>query len=133
MSDVRGYPRTAMERLLRPRSVAIVGASPTPGAFGANVLANLEQAGFNGELYLVNPKRTNISGRPCLASVDDLPEGVDCAVLAIPRASVMEAVLAATRRKVGVSSSSPRDLLKLVSKAGLNRNGWVRLRAKMAW
>jgi len=90
-----------MERLLRPRSVAIVGASPTPGAFGANVLANLEQAGFNGELYLVNPKRNNISGRPCVASVDDLPEGVDCAVLAIPQASVMEAVLAGARRKVG--------------------------------
>ena len=101
MSDVLERARTAMERLLRPRSVAIVGASPTPGAFGANVLANLEQAGFNGELYLVNPKRNKISGRPCVASVDDLPEGVDCAVLAIPRASVMEAVLAGARRKVG--------------------------------
>jgi len=90
-----------MDRLLRPRSVAIVGASPTPGAFGASVLANLEQAGFNGELHLVNPKRNEICGRPCVASVDDLPEGVDCAVLAIPRASVMEAVLAGARRKVG--------------------------------
>ena len=101
MSDTQGHARTAMERLLRPRSVAIVGASPTPGAFGANVLANLEQAGFNGELYPVNPKRNEISGRPCVASVDDLPEGVDCAVLAIPRASVMAAVLACARRKVG--------------------------------
>lgn len=90
-----------MERLLRPRSIAIVGASPTPGAFGASVLANLKQAGFSGELYLVNPRRNIISGSPCLASVDDLPEGVDCAVLAIPRASVMEAVLACARRKVG--------------------------------
>jgi acetate---CoA ligase (ADP-forming) len=101
MSDVLGHAKTAMERLLRPRSVAIVGASPTPGAFGGSVLANLEQAGFNGELYLVNPRRNIISGRPCLAYVDDLPEGVDCAVLAIPRASVMEAVLACARRKAG--------------------------------
>jgi acyl-CoA synthetase (NDP forming) len=92
---------TPMERLLRPRSVAIVGASPTPGAFGAGVMANLENAGYSGELYLINPKRNNIGGRPCLASVDDLPEGVDCAVLAIPRASVMETVLACARRKVG--------------------------------
>jgi acyl-CoA synthetase (NDP forming) len=90
-----------MERLLRPRSVAIVGASPTPGAFGAGVLANLEHAGFTGELYLINPKRNNIGGRPCIASVDDLPEGVDCAVLAIPRAAVMETVLACARRRVG--------------------------------
>lgn len=90
-----------MERLLRPRSVAIVGASPTPGAFGAGVLANLEHAGFTGELYLINPKRNNIGGRPCIASVDEMPEGVDCAVLAIPRAAVMETVLACARRKVG--------------------------------
>jgi acyl-CoA synthetase (NDP forming) len=92
---------TPMERLLRPRSVAIVGASPTPGAFGASILANLENARYSGELYLINPKRNNIGGRPCLASVDDLPEGVDCAVLAIPRAAVMETVLACARRKVG--------------------------------
>jgi acyl-CoA synthetase (NDP forming) len=90
-----------MERLLRPRSVAIVGASPTPGAFGAGVLANLEHAGFTGGLYLINPKRNNIGGRPCIASVDDLPEGVDCAVLAIPRAAVVETVLACARRRVG--------------------------------
>lgn len=101
MSNVQGHYRTGMERLLRPRSVAIVGASPTPGAFGASVLANLELAGFNGELHLVNPKRNAIGGRPCVASVDDLPVGVDCAVLAIPRASVMEAVLACARRQVG--------------------------------
>ena len=90
-----------MDRLLRPRSVAIVGASPTPGSFGASILSNLDNAGYNGTLYLINPKRAEIGGRPCVASVDDLPESVDCAVLAIPRASVVETVLACARRKVG--------------------------------
>ncbi len=90
-----------MDRLLRPRSVAIVGASPTPGSFGASILANLENADYKGELYLINPKRAEIGGRPCVASVDDLPEGVDCAVLAIPRVAVMETVMACARRKVG--------------------------------
>jgi acyl-CoA synthetase (NDP forming) len=93
--------RTAIERLLRPRSVAIVGASPTPGSFGASVLANLDNAAYSGELYLINPRRDSIAGRPCIASVDQLPEGVDCAVLAIPRASVVETVQACARRKVG--------------------------------
>lgn len=88
-------------RLLRPRSVAIIGASPTPGALGESVLRNLEQANFRGELHLVNPKRKEIRGRACAASIDDLPEGVDCAVLAIPRAAVLDAVTACARRRFG--------------------------------
>ncbi len=94
-------PRTPIDRLLRPRSVAIVGASPTPSSFGASVLANLENAGFRGDLHLINPNRSEIHGRPCLRSIDDLPLGVDCAVLAIPRASVLESVAACGRRGVG--------------------------------
>src|SRR5271170_8128510 len=93
--------RPAIDRLLRPRSVAIVGASPTPSSFGASVLANLVNAGFAGEIYLINPKRSEIHGRPCLSSIDELPHGVDCVVLAIPRASVLESVAACGRRGVG--------------------------------
>lgn len=91
----------AIVRLLRPRSVAIVGASPTPGALGAAVLENLERAGYAGDIHLINPKRAEIGGRPCKASVDDLPMGVDCAVLAIPNAAVLESVRACARRGVG--------------------------------
>jgi acetate---CoA ligase (ADP-forming) len=93
--------RAPLDRLLRPRSVAIVGASPNPSSFGASVLANLENAGFTGEIHLINPKRSEIHGRPCLPSLDDLPMGVDCVVLAIPRASVLESVTACGRRRVG--------------------------------
>ena len=93
--------RAAIDRLLRPRSVAIVGASPTSSSFGASVLANLDNAGFAGDLHLINPKRSEIHGRRCLASIDALPYGVDCAVLAIPRASVLESVAACGRRGVG--------------------------------
>jgi acyl-CoA synthetase (NDP forming) len=81
--------------------VAIIGASPTPGALGASVLANLERADYSGEIHLVNPKRTEINGRPCCQSIDDLPEGVDCAVLAIPRVAVLDSVRACAQRGVG--------------------------------
>ncbi len=80
--------------MLRPRSIAIVGASPTPGALGAKLLANLERNGFPGAIHLINPKRAQINGRACSASVDDLPEGVDVAVLAIPQPAVLDAVRA---------------------------------------
>lgn len=91
----------ALDRLLRPKSVVIVGASDKPGALGASVLANLERNGFAGDIHLINPKRETIGGRPCLPSVEALPEGVDAAVLAIPRAGVVETIRALAARKVG--------------------------------
>ena len=93
--------RPAIERMLRPRSVAVVGASATPGALGAAVLGNLDRFGFTGAVHLVNANRKEIGGRPCLASPADLPEGVDCAVLAIPRAGILDAVKACAARGVG--------------------------------
>jgi acyl-CoA synthetase (NDP forming) len=92
-----------VERLLRPRSIAIVGASPTPGALGASVLANLERMGFKGDIHLINPKRDSIGTRPCLKSVEELPAGVDAAVLAIPRAAVLDTVRTLAARQVGAA------------------------------
>src|SRR5436853_3018594 len=74
-----------LDRLLRPRSVAIVGISPEPGHPGGSVLANLERSGFEGSIHLVSRTRKEFGGRPCVASIDDLPEGVDVAVLVIPQ------------------------------------------------
>ncbi len=95
------FSTAQIDRLLRPRSVAIVGASATPGSLSGAVLANLERAGYTGSIHLINPKRSEIGGRSCLASIDDLPDAVDCAVLVIPRAGVVEAVAACGRRGVG--------------------------------
>jgi acyl-CoA synthetase (NDP forming) len=92
--------RPALDSLLRPQSIAIVGASANARSLGNGVFSNLERAGFPGEIHLVNPKRAEINGRPCVASVDDLPLAVDCAILAIPGAGVMEAVRACARRQV---------------------------------
>ena len=92
-----------LDRLLRPRSVAIVGASDKPGALGASVLSNLIRNGFSGDIHLINPKRAEIGGRPCLPSVDALPDGVDAAVLAIPRAAVLDTVKALAARNVGAA------------------------------
>jgi acetate---CoA ligase (ADP-forming) len=99
--DPSSSKKLPLDRLLRPRSVAIVGASPATGSLGASVMANLDRAGYLGDLYLVNPKRTEILGRKCLPSVDALPEHVDCVLLSIPRASVPEALRACASRKAG--------------------------------
>lgn len=91
----------ALDRFLRPRSVAIVGASDKPGALGATLLTNLANNGYTGAVYPVNPKRDEIMGQRCYASVDALPEGVDVAVLAIPRVGVLDAVRGLAARKCG--------------------------------
>nr|WP_240378756.1 CoA-binding protein [Alcaligenes sp. HPC1271] len=95
--------RPDIGRLLRPGSIAIVGASATPGALGASVLGNLERNGFAGEIYLINPRRVQIAGRPCLTSVEQLPDGVDVAVLAIPQMAVLDTVRSLAKRRVGAA------------------------------
>ena len=92
-----------LRRLLSPRSVVVVGASDKPGALGASVVSNLDRNGFAGPVYLINPKRSEIAGRACLASIDDLPLDVDVAVLAIPRAGVLDAVRALAARRCGAA------------------------------
>ncbi|HXQ53308.1 MAG TPA: acetate--CoA ligase family protein [Stellaceae bacterium] len=90
----------AVESLVRPRSIAIVGVSSRPGSAGHMVLANLTTNQFAGDVHLVGRNLTEIEGRPCLASIDALPEGVDLAVFTLPAGGVAEAVAACVRRKV---------------------------------
>ena len=88
-------------RLLNPRSVAIVGASPEPASIGNNVVENLLRSGYGGEIHLVSRSRRDINGRPCVASIDDLPVGVDAVVLVVPEAAVVDSVAACARRQAG--------------------------------
>ena len=102
-SSVAMSPQRDLRRLLSPRSVAVVGASDKPGALGASVVSNLDRNGFAGPVHLINPKRTEIAGRKCLASIDELPFDVDVAVLAIPRAGVLDALRALAARRCGAA------------------------------
>jgi len=76
----------ALERLLHPATIAVIGASPRPGAFGAAVLRNL--AGYNGRIYPVNARYPQIGELVCYPSVGAVPETVDCALIATPREAV---------------------------------------------
>lgn len=115
--------RSAVERLLRPRSIAIVGASSTAGSLGHSVLSNLDRLSFPGDVYLINPKRDRIGVRACLKSVADLPAGVDAAVLAIPQSAVLEAVQALADRQVGAA---------VIFSAGFAEGGAQGLRDQLA-
>ena len=70
---------------------------------GGSVLANLERCGFAGDIHLVSRSRAEINGRPCVPSIDDLPHGVDAAVLVVPQTAVLDAIAACGRRGVGAA------------------------------
>ncbi|HEY2768982.1 MAG TPA: CoA-binding protein, partial [Solirubrobacteraceae bacterium] len=81
-----------LTRLLRPRSVAVLGATDRPASYGAQALLNLDAIGFPGSVWGVNPRRSEVLGRPCAPTLADLPEPVDAVVMAIPAAGVPAAV-----------------------------------------
>jgi len=90
-------------RLLKPRSVAIVGVSPEPGSIGGAVLANLERFAYGGEVHLVSRNRREINGRRCVGAIDELPPRIDVAVLAVPAAAINDAVAACVAREMGAA------------------------------
>lgn len=81
-----------LDRLLAPRSVALVGASARPGALGQAVLHNLRQGVFKGALFPVNPRYEAIDGAPCFASLAALPVVPDLVVVATPAAAVPDVI-----------------------------------------
>lgn len=90
-----------VERLLRPRTLAIVGVSEDPASMGGRALANVDRFGFTGDVHLVSRGNVKVGARDCVASIDDLPDNIDAMVLALPAAGVLQAVEAAARRGVG--------------------------------
>ena len=76
-----------LECLFKPRSLALVGASPRAGSLGHAVLANLRAGGFKGEIGLVNPSHTEIDGLPCVGRLADLASLPDLVIFAAPRDS----------------------------------------------
>ena len=93
------YRHAELDRVLNPRHVCIVGASPKSGSFGDRVLANL--AGFGGNIYLVNSKYDLIGDRRCYPSMASLPENPDCVAVVAPRDAVEDIVRQAAQLRVG--------------------------------
>jgi len=85
--------------LLRPRSVAVLGASDRPSP-GRMVIESLDCFGFPGPVYPINPNRETLFGRPCYPSIDELPEPVDVLAVGVNHTRVIEQMQAAARRGV---------------------------------
>jgi len=78
--------------ILRPKSVAVIGASTSPDKLGHEILKNILDGGYQGAVYPINPKAETILDLPCHTNVKELEEPPDLAVLIIPARFVPQAV-----------------------------------------
>lgn len=89
-----------MTALLRPRSVAVIGASQRRGTIGAEILHNLVAAGFNGPVYPVHPTAISVQSIRAWPDIGAIPDPVDLAVIVVPRDQVEGVVDAALQKGV---------------------------------
>ena len=95
----RLYATNEMTRLIAPRSVAVVGVSERPNAFGSRTVRNMKS--FDGRLYQINARHAELAGRPCYPNLRALPETPDCVVIATPRETVESIALECAACGVG--------------------------------
>ena len=89
-----------MNRIMRPNSVAVIGASAEEGKIGNSVMKNLINGGYQGKIYPIHPKADEIMGRKAYKSVKDVPGTVDVAVFAIPAKFVAQALAECGEKKI---------------------------------
>ena len=121
----------SMRHALMPGSVAIIGASGSPGSVGRVILRNLITGGFPGPVYPVNPAAAELDGIGCLPSAATLPEQVDLAVITVPPAAVLGVAEDCGRRGVkalmviaaGLSGLARAELLEICRRHGMRMIG----------
>jgi acetyltransferase len=80
------------ESLFKPKSIAVIGASRTPGKVGYEILKNLKEGGFEGDLVPVNPNADEIEGLKCYHHIGDYKGEVDCGIITVPSKLVESAI-----------------------------------------
>ncbi|MHA1332887.1 MAG: acetate--CoA ligase alpha subunit [Candidatus Odinarchaeia archaeon] len=124
-------------KLFTPSSIAIVGASRTPGKVGYDILFNVIKCGFSGKIYPINPSADAILGVKCYKNILELPETPDLVIMAIPAERVLEVaedcgkkgvkiltIISAGFREIGGEGGErEKKLLKICKKYGIRVQG----------
>lgn len=95
--------RAPLDRLFRPRSVALIGASSDPGKIGGRPLHFLVKHGFTGNIWPVNPNAESIEGLPCYRNIESLPGGPDVAIVLVGPAHAEKSIRAL--REIGTGAA----------------------------
>jgi acetyl coenzyme A synthetase (ADP forming)-like protein len=89
-----------MNRIMKPETVAVIGASAEDGKIGNSVMKNLINGGYQGKIYPIHPKADEIMGRKAYKSVKDVPGDIDVAVFAIPAKFVAQALVECGEKRI---------------------------------
>ena len=89
-----------LDAIFSPRSVAVVGASTTPGKVGHDIFVNILRGGYRGTLYPVNPRARSISSVRAYGSITDIPDDVDLGIIILPPPLALEAAEEAVQKGV---------------------------------
>jgi len=92
LKSLEGARYLKLDAIFRPKSVAIIGASSTPGKVGYVLANNLLKSGYDEPVFLINVKGGEILGKSAYKTINDVPEDVELAVIAIPSEYVLETV-----------------------------------------
>lgn len=95
----KGEFMLALDVLFKPKSVAVVGASRTPGKIGYAILDSIKRS-FSGKIYPINPEASEIMGLTSFPSVSAVPEPVDLAVIAVKAEKVKDIILECKKKKI---------------------------------
>lgn len=87
-SDLTLSRSAPLDAFFHPRKIAVIGATEEQGSVGRTLLWNLLKSPFEGLVFPVNPKHSHVLGAPCYASIGQVPEKIDLAVIATPAATV---------------------------------------------
>ena len=123
--------------LIYPDSIAVIGASPNISKWGSFLLASLIKGGYKRPIFPINPREKFIFGRPCYASLQQVSDPVDLAIIALPLAKVKQAVHDCIEKGVGgiilitsgfsesdaAGENFEREIVSMVRDAGIRMIG----------
>ena len=114
----------AIGAIFHPRSIAFIGASGKMGKWGHMLMTNTISGGYEGDIFLVNPKTDTIAGRKTFPTVCDIPDPVDLAVVTIPAGGVLDLIPQLKEKQIG-------NMLLITSGFGETGEAGKKLEAKL--
>ena len=81
-----------LDKIMKPKSIAVIGASTKPKTIGSEIMQRLRDYKFNGNIYPVNPKGGIIEGFQAYTSINEVPEEVDLAVIVVNAKFVLDTI-----------------------------------------
>src|SRR5271166_4972271 len=109
-----------MNRIMKPKAVAVIGASAENGKIGNSVMKNLINGGYQGAIYPIHPNAEAIMGKKAYKSVKDVPGEIDIAVFAIPAKFVAPALVEVGEKKIAGAILIPSGFAETGNVAGQN-------------